>query len=101
MPFVLDVSITACWAFDDEDHRNAASALERLANDHAVVPGLWWYEIRNILLMNERQGRISSRGIAKFYLELARRGSMSLATLDTDLAQAAKDEKISLVGEDE
>lgn len=137
MPFVLDASITACWAFDDEDHQNAASALERLANDHAVVPGLWWYEIRNILLMNERRGRISPRSIAKFlgelhalpvevdpnhpdealvflmvrkyrltvydavYLELARRGSMSLATLDTDLAQAAKHEKISVVGEDE
>ncbi len=136
MPFVLDASIAACWAFDDEDHQNAAPALERLASDHAVVPGLWWYEIRNILLMNERRGRISPHGIARFlgeldalpvevdpshpdeemvfllvrkyrltvcdavYLELARRGSMSLATLDTDLARAANHEKIRLIGEE-
>ena len=27
MPFVLNASIAACWAFDDEDHPNAALAL--------------------------------------------------------------------------
>jgi hypothetical protein len=26
MPFVLDASIAACWAFDDEDHPVAAGA---------------------------------------------------------------------------
>jgi hypothetical protein len=28
MPFVLDASIAACWAFEDEDHPVAAAALD-------------------------------------------------------------------------
>ena len=59
MPFVLDASIAACWAFDDEDHPTAALALEQLRTDHALVPPLWWYEVRNTLIVNERRGRLS------------------------------------------
>ena len=35
MPFVLDASIAACWAFDDEDHPVAALVLERVRTDEA------------------------------------------------------------------
>jgi hypothetical protein len=38
MPFVLDPSIPACWAFEDEDHPAAALALERIRTDEALVP---------------------------------------------------------------
>lgn len=31
MPFVLDASIVACWALDDEDHPVADLALEAAA----------------------------------------------------------------------
>ena len=24
----------------------------------ALVPGLWWYELRNVLIVNERHGRL-------------------------------------------
>lgn len=41
MPFVLDASIAACWAFEDEDHPAAAAALERIGTDEARVPSLW------------------------------------------------------------
>ena len=37
MPFVIDASITACWAFDDEDHPVAALALDRIRADEATV----------------------------------------------------------------
>ena len=50
MPFVLDASIAACWAFDDEDHPVAALALERVRTDEARVPSLWWFEVRNTLI---------------------------------------------------
>ena len=33
MPFVLDASIAACWAFDDEDHPVATLVLERIRTD--------------------------------------------------------------------
>ena len=26
----------------------------------AVVPGIWWYELRNALIVNERRGRLSA-----------------------------------------
>jgi hypothetical protein len=33
MPFVLDASVAACWAFEDEDHLTATLALERIRSD--------------------------------------------------------------------
>ncbi|HEV2100401.1 MAG TPA: type II toxin-antitoxin system VapC family toxin [Stellaceae bacterium] len=56
--FVLDASIAVAWAFADEDHPVAASALARLRNDEGCVPSLWWFEIRNVLIVNERRGRL-------------------------------------------
>jgi predicted nucleic acid-binding protein len=134
MPFVIDASIAACWAFDDEDHPVAALALERIRTDEALVPSLWWFEVRNTLIVNERRGRLTEadvtvflRGLARLgvtidrtpdeaavltlarrhrltvydasYLELAQREGVLLATLDTDLADAARVERLPLIGE--
>lgn len=76
MPFVLDASIAACWAFDDEDHPVAALALERIRADEAVAPCLWWFEVRNTLIVNERRGRLSEADTAIFLRELSRFGVM-------------------------
>ena len=134
MPFVLDASIAACWAFDDEDHPVAALALERIRTDQALVPTLWWFEVRNTLIVNERRSRLTEADVATFlrglnrlgvsvdrspdegevlslarrhrltvydvsYLELAHREGIPLATLDADLARAARAEKAQLIGE--
>ncbi|MGD0634076.1 MAG: type II toxin-antitoxin system VapC family toxin [Beijerinckiaceae bacterium] len=72
MPFVLDASIAACWAFDDEDHPNAALALERIRTGEAHVPTLWWFEVRNTLIVNERRKRLTEHDTAAFLRELAR-----------------------------
>ena len=74
MPFVLDASIAACWAFDDEDHPAAAAALERLRADEAVAPSLWWFEVRNTLIVNERRGRLTEADTTTFLRELSRLG---------------------------
>lgn len=66
MPFVLDASVTACWLFDDEEHPHAAAALARVRTDEARVPSLWWFEVRNTLLVNERRGRISESDTTAF-----------------------------------
>ena len=66
MPFVLDASIAACWALTDEDHRTAALALKRIQSDQALAPGLLWFEVRNILIVNERRRRITPRETARF-----------------------------------
>jgi predicted nucleic acid-binding protein len=72
MAFVLDASITACWAFQDEDHPDAALALDRMRTEEAVVPCLWWFEVRNILVVNERRRRIGESDTAAFLLNLSR-----------------------------
>jgi predicted nucleic acid-binding protein len=72
MAFVLDASITACWAFQDEDHPDAGLAFHRMRAEEAVVPCLWWFEVRNILVVNERRRRIAESDTAAFLLNLAR-----------------------------
>jgi predicted nucleic acid-binding protein len=71
MAFVLDASITACWAFQDEDHPDASLAFDRMRAEEAVVPCLWWFEVRNILVVNERRRRIAESGTASFLLNLS------------------------------
>lgn len=133
MPFVLDASVATSWALSDEDEATATGALKRADNDLCVVPALWWFEIRNGLLMAERRKRLTSSDTSGFlrdlaelritedftpeesdllhlarahkltvydaaYLELARRRSIPLATLDAALARAAQAEKVTLIG---
>jgi predicted nucleic acid-binding protein len=70
MRYVLDASITITWAMRDEDHPLADLAFQHVQLDSAIVPGIWWYEIRNILLVKERQRRISPRDSEQFLLDL-------------------------------
>jgi predicted nucleic acid-binding protein len=72
MPFVLDASIAACWAFPDEQDPRADAALARVRTEDAVVPSLWWFELRNILVVNERRKRIGEPGTTRFLRELSR-----------------------------
>jgi predicted nucleic acid-binding protein len=72
MAFVLDASVTACWAFQDEDHPDASLAFDRMRSGEAVVPCLWWFEVRNILVVNERRRRIAESETAAFLLSLSR-----------------------------
>lgn len=72
MAFVLDASITACWAFQDEDHPDAALAFQQMRAEEALVPCLWWFEVRNILVVNERRRRIAESDTAAFLLNLSR-----------------------------
>ncbi len=71
MPFVLDASIVGCWALEDENHPAAEAALSRIETDDAIVPSLWWFEVRNILTVNERQGRIGESEVSRFLRALS------------------------------
>lgn len=72
MAFVLDASVTAVWAFDDEDHPVASGARQALLDDPAYAPSLWWFELRNTLIVNERRKRITELQITRFLETLAR-----------------------------
>ena len=48
MSVVLDSSIVGCWCFPDETSPVADAAMLEVAADEAVVPALWWFEVRNL-----------------------------------------------------
>jgi predicted nucleic acid-binding protein len=60
MPFVVDASIAASWLLPDEGHPAATTAYDRLTTEPVIVPALWWFEMRNIFIVNERRGRLDS-----------------------------------------
>ena len=57
---VLDNSIVLSWCLADENHPIAERAMQTVIEDAAVVPGIWWYELRNALVVNERRGRLDA-----------------------------------------
>lgn len=70
MALVVDSSIVGCWCFPDETSPVADAALARLGTEEGVVPALWWFEVRNILVINERRGCIDAPGTADFLADL-------------------------------
>ena len=72
MPFVLDASVAACWAFPDEQDPRADQALARARTEDAVVPALWWFAVRNILIVNERRKRTTESRTHSFLRDLGR-----------------------------
>jgi predicted nucleic acid-binding protein len=131
MVLVFDASVTLGWYFPDESTPTAEAALRHLATSGAIVPVLWWFEIRNALLVGERRARIDATQTMEIlaqldvlpirmdsgsilalarvhrltfyeaaYLELALRAHGPLATLDQQLARAARAAQVPLLGED-
>jgi len=70
--FVLDASVVITWAMRDEDHPLADRAFLQVQATSAIVPAIWWYEIRNILILNERRNRITPLDCAQFLHDLSR-----------------------------
>lgn len=70
MRFVLDASVTINWAMRDESNPVADRALSELRAGAAVVPGIWWYEVRNILVVNEQRERITPADSNRFLVDL-------------------------------
>lgn len=132
MPFVVDASVAARWLLPDEFDRESLRVLQLVEEGGVTAPVLWWFEVRNLLITNERRGRLTKEqsdialallsrlnidldqssdetavlGLARqyrltvydaAYLELAKRRALPLASLDSDLIQAALAEKIPLL----
>ena len=77
---VVDASVSANWLFDDEHDPRADSALSLLETEPGIVPQLWHYEMRNILLVAHRRDRITAAGMA------ARVEALADLPLETDTA---------------
>lgn len=71
MSFIIDASVVIAWAFK-EQHATAERALARIQAEEAIVPALWWYELRNVLVLGERQKRLTERETARFLRDISR-----------------------------
>ena len=71
MNFVLDASVAVAWAFADEAHPVASAALALIGTDAGCVPSLW-FEVRNVLIVNERRGQLRETDTALFLRNVAR-----------------------------
>ena len=69
--FVIDASVVIAWAFK-EKHASAELAFSRIQTEQAIAPALWWYELRSVLLVGERQGRLTDRETARFLRDISR-----------------------------
>lgn len=56
---VVDSSIALAWCFADERTPFVVSVQGKVVVEGADVPGLWWLELVNGLLVNERRGRLT------------------------------------------
>jgi predicted nucleic acid-binding protein len=57
---VLDNSATLAWIYGDETTDDIRAVFEQVADQGAVVPGLWRLEVTNSLTMGIRRRRIDA-----------------------------------------
>ena len=85
MAIVVDASVAAAWSLPRETGGARADAVAmQLVSEQGIVPGIFWYEIRNVLIQAERQGRIDSDRTTHFLGRLA-----ELVASDHDHDEAA------------
>jgi predicted nucleic acid-binding protein len=72
MALVLDCSIVMALCFPDEASALADAALDAVTTGGAAVPAIWWFEVRNVLIVNERKGRIDAARSGAFLADLAK-----------------------------
>ena len=56
---VIDASVSAAWLLPDEDSVIATKAFDLVFMNRAFVPEIWKFEISNIIVINERRGRLT------------------------------------------
>jgi predicted nucleic acid-binding protein len=70
MSIVVDSSIVGCWCFPDESSPVADAVLSAVTVEEVVVPAVWWFEVRNLVVTGERHDRIDPTGTATFLADL-------------------------------
>lgn len=72
MRFVIDASIAASWCFDDEHSAIAErAAADLLDGSEAISLIVFWFEIRNVVLMGLRRKRTTPELMARSLDRLA------------------------------
>jgi predicted nucleic acid-binding protein len=71
MPVVIDPSAILGLAMEDEAAEFADSVLTAIEAEGGLAPSIFWYELRNVLIVNERRGRITPEQSTTFLTTLA------------------------------
>lgn len=64
--FVVDCSVALAWCFLDEATPATQNLFDRMGSESAAVPGWWFVELTNVLVVSERRGRIKPDKTAEF-----------------------------------
>jgi predicted nucleic acid-binding protein len=64
--FVVDNSVVMAWCFQDESDTYSDNILNRLNDAEALVPSIWMFEVVNVLLVAERNNRITPSDSLRF-----------------------------------
>lgn len=72
MSVVLDCSVLVALCFEEEQSAAAEAALDLVDGEGGIVPALWWFELRNVLLVGERKARITPQRTATFLADVER-----------------------------
>lgn len=60
MAFVVDASVVIARLMGEEHPRFGLDLVHRLNEDQWIAPALWWFEVRNaLIMMNERRRRLA------------------------------------------
>jgi len=88
MTLVVDASIAAAWFLPDEANLFADKVLQRVASDGALVPDLFWHEMRNVLTLSCRRQRLSRDEVRRSMLRLTQLNLATATSLDGELILA-------------
>lgn len=66
MTFVLDCSVAVSWVFPDEATAFTKRVRGLLADQQAIVPALWRFEVANALLVGEKRKRVTAEQSISF-----------------------------------
>jgi predicted nucleic acid-binding protein len=74
MSLVVDASVMASWYFPDERNPTAEAVRAVLMSkeDVVLVPGIWWFEVGNFLVVGERRTRTTSENASRFVAFVAK-----------------------------
>ena len=64
--FVLDCSVTMAWLFEDEQTEFTEKMLDKLQQESALVPSLWFLEVVNVLAVAEKRKRCTAAQSIRF-----------------------------------
>jgi predicted nucleic acid-binding protein len=72
MAIVIDASVAIAWCLRDREGTAQADAvMDRASTEAVIVPGLFWHEIRSVLVVAERKERVEADA-AEYHIERLR-----------------------------